>query len=289
MFGYVTPLKDELRVKEYQFYQSTYCGLCHCMGKKVCNTSRMTLSYDMVFLALVRFALTGENIEFDSERCVASPLKKKVTVAANNSLEYCAGAGALLAYYKIADDADDKKGIRKIAAKMALIFSGRMRRKAKLPQLDKIIAEKLKKLSEYEKKKDSDISADEAASLFGELLRSVFEEGLDDDKRRIAGEIGFHIGKWIYLVDAADDFTKDNARGEYNPLPEDIDKESLRCAMRLELEAAAYAYELFPAADSGINAIIRNILYLGLPVKADEVLLKLPEKDNSGITERKTV
>ena len=28
MFGYVTPLVDELKVKEHIFYKSVYCGLC---------------------------------------------------------------------------------------------------------------------------------------------------------------------------------------------------------------------------------------------------------------------
>ena len=64
MFGYVTPYESELRVKEQLFYKSTYCGLCKTMGKRVCNESRLTLSYDIVFLALVRFLLTEEKVEY---------------------------------------------------------------------------------------------------------------------------------------------------------------------------------------------------------------------------------
>ena len=68
MFGYVTPLEGELKVKELQFYKSTYCGLCKAMGKRVCSESRMTLSYDVVFLVLVRFLLQEERISFVKTR-----------------------------------------------------------------------------------------------------------------------------------------------------------------------------------------------------------------------------
>ena len=272
MFGYVTPLKDELKVKEYRFYQSTYCGLCHCMGKRVCHSSRMTLSYDTVFLALVRFALADEKIEFEEKRCGVSPFKKKVIVSDNPSLRYSAAAGALLAYYKIADDARDKKGIRKIAAKTALLFSHGIKKKAALPQLDKKISEYLDKLNELES--SDNVSADETAQCFGEILKAVFAEGLNGDKKRIAGEIGFHVGKWIYLADAADDYESDRKKGEFNPLPDPPDREALKCAMNIELSVAALAYELSPANDVGINAIIKNILYLGLPAKADKLIIE---------------
>lgn len=77
MFGYVTPLVDELKVKEHIFYKSVYCGLCRCMGKTVCPESTVTLSYDAVFLVLVRMALTGCAAEFGAGRCTASTVEEK--------------------------------------------------------------------------------------------------------------------------------------------------------------------------------------------------------------------
>ena len=73
MFGYVTPLTEELKVKEHTLYKSIYCGLCRAMGKRVCGESRMTLSYDMVFLVLIRLRLSGESVSFTASRCAASP------------------------------------------------------------------------------------------------------------------------------------------------------------------------------------------------------------------------
>ena len=60
MFGYVKPHNPELRMRDYECYRAYYCGLCRAMGKCTGQCSRMTLSYDFVFLAAVRCYLAGE-------------------------------------------------------------------------------------------------------------------------------------------------------------------------------------------------------------------------------------
>ncbi len=40
----------------------------------------------------------------------------------------------------------------------------------------------------------------------------------DGPRRRVMRELFYHLGRWIYLVDAADDLKKDFASGCYNPL-----------------------------------------------------------------------
>ena len=272
MFGYVTPLVDELKVKEHIFYKSVYCGLCRCMGKTVCPESTVTLSYDVVFLVLVRMALTGCTAEFGTGRCAASPMKKKPYMRSNAELEYCAAAGALLAYYNIEDNAHDGRGMKKFAAKTALLFSRRMRKNAGLDGRSGIISDKLSELSEIEKSGEKD--PDRAAEKSGEMTAEVFCHSLEGGAARIAREIGFHVGKWVYFADAADDYYRDLKSGEYNPLPAP-DSESLRCAMNLELEGAAAAFELIGDADPGIKNIIGNILYLGMPARAEKILSAL--------------
>lgn len=276
MFGYVTPLTEELRVKEHIFYKSVYCGLCRTMGKRVCGESRMTLSYDIVFLALVRMAITGDALEFKKGRCLTSPAKKRVFLKPNRSLEYSAAAGALLAYHNIADNATDSKGVKRAAAKAALIFSRRMRKRAGLTELDSVISEKLEALARLEKGGDSSI--DVLAEKFGELLSEVFSYGLEGIDGRVAAEIGYHVGRWIYIVDAVDDFDKDKKQGEFNPL-EEVNVGLLRCSMRLELEAVSGAIALISCEDQGINNIIENIIYLGMPSKIEKVLSKYSETD----------
>lgn len=274
MFGYVTPLAEELKVKENTFYKSVYCGLCKCMGKRVCSESRMTLSYDIVFLALVRFALTDEKLDAHLEKCIANPLKKRPVLDSNESLEYAAAAGALLAYHNIADDVKDSSGIKRTAKKTLLLSARRMRRKAGLAELDRQLEDGLRMLDEAEH--DEKSTTDAAAEGFGNILSAVFSFGLEGIQQRISSEIGFHVGKWIYIADAADDFSDDKRRGDYNPL-EAIDKEALRCAMNLELEAASAAERLIMYNDSGIKNIIENIMYLGMPARMEKILNKYPD------------
>ena len=54
MFGYVRTMDSELKVKEHELYKATYCGLCRSMGEVCGGSSRLTLSYDGVFLSLLR-------------------------------------------------------------------------------------------------------------------------------------------------------------------------------------------------------------------------------------------
>ncbi len=269
MFGYVTPLEGELKVKEQQFYKSTYCGLCKTMGKRVCSESRLTLSYDIVFLALVRFLLTDEETSFRTGRCALSPLKKRAIMKENPTLEYSAAVGALLAYHNIADDVKDKKGLRRQISRFLLFSAKRMKKKADLPDLDRFIEGKLCDLDILEHSEGA--SVDSAAQLFGELLSKIFYYGLEGERRLVASELGLHIGRWIYIADAADDYEKDKKRGEFNPLAE-FSPDRIRVSLTLELEGASRALELITPRDDGIMSVVKNIVYLGLPSRIDKIV-----------------
>ena len=114
MFGYVKAHTPELKVAEYEYYRSVYCGLCRSMGKCTGQCSRLTLSYDFAFLALVRIALSDEKVGFKRRRCVAHPVRKRSMMEPNSVLEYCAYAAALLSYHKLSDDIADEKGLKRI-------------------------------------------------------------------------------------------------------------------------------------------------------------------------------
>ena len=76
MFGYVKTHNPELRVAEYEYYRAAYCGLCRSMGKCTGQCSRMTLSYDFAFLALIRLALTGDKVSEEKLAEFKSGLEK---------------------------------------------------------------------------------------------------------------------------------------------------------------------------------------------------------------------
>ena len=281
MFGYVKPYHPELRMRDYECYRAYYCGLCRAMGKCTGQCSRLTLSYDFVFLAAVRCYLAGEQPKMKKLWCAIHPLRRRPTVINSPQLNYCADASALLSYQKCRDDLLDERGMKKIQAGILMLFLSASYRKAKRrhPELNKKIETELKKLHDYEATA-AEPSADIPASIFGELMGAVCSNGLEGIPARLATEIGQTIGRWIYLVDAADDLADDRRRKRFNPYhrlfpnpPKKTDAETLRTALTAILCETERAYLLMEDPPcSELREILANILYLGLPKAADRVL-----------------
>ena len=112
MFGYVTPLKPELKIREYEMFRGYYCGVCMHIKDTFGNLPRLTLNYDMAFLGLLLDALHNETPKIDFKRCMAHPLKKKPMIIDNKALEYTAAMNVSLVYYKLIDDVNDDKSIK---------------------------------------------------------------------------------------------------------------------------------------------------------------------------------
>ncbi len=292
MFGYIRTDTPEMRVRENEYYRAVYCGLCRAQGKCTGQCSRFTLNYDMVFLALLRIAVAGKQVEIKKGRCIAHPFKKRAYIAQCASLEYTAYAAAILTHGKIADDITDEKGSKRLNALIARPFSSRMRKKAlkKYSELDKKVFEGLKKLSEIEKLNLP--SVDIPADAFGEILSDILSFGLDGNNEKIMRNIGRHIGRWIYIVDAADDIDEDIKKERFNAfaclyggiIPND-ERESVANSLKLELLSAEPAFDLIDYNELyDIKAIIENIIYRGMPKTAEKVL-KLDGEMTKGKTE----
>lgn len=273
MFGYVKPYSPELLVKEYDFYRATYCGICRAMKAHTGSLSRMTLSYDSVFLALVRMLyIPKEDIDAKKRRCIVHPLKKRVMLEENDALVYTAKAFAILTHYKVLDDIADE-GLKKRALATAVspitthavCLSG-------IPALEDVAKEKLAAISELEKQKTD--SVDLPAALFGELLGEIFSYGLDGSARLVTYECGAALGRFIYAADAAEDYYKDRDSGSYNPYVisyggKDLTPENratIKRALIHECKSIERAVDLMPFENrQTIENIIKNVIYLGLP------------------------
>ena len=53
MFGYVRPVRAELKGKDFDLYRATYCGLCRCMRRACGPLAPLFLNFDFTFLALL--------------------------------------------------------------------------------------------------------------------------------------------------------------------------------------------------------------------------------------------
>ncbi len=279
MFGYVVVDKPSLRIREYDYYKATYCGLCHSMGKCTGCASRLTLSYDMTFFALLREMLSGSAVEFEKKRCVRHPIRSVNTVKINSQLEYCAYISGILCSGKIADNINDEQGAKRQLAKACRAFFSKMERESAsaLPEVSSFIAKGLGELSQIEKQRTKSI--DIPADVFGEMMSYALSYGFEGEQKLIAENIGKRIGRWIYIVDAFDDYEKDRKSGSYNPFVElyggeDFSPDNLISISKMleaELAIACSAVDLADDGDGNRTEIIKNILCLGMPASVKRV------------------
>ncbi len=287
MFGYVKPYHPELLVKDYEFYKASYCGVCRAMKRHTGVFSNVTLSYDSVFLALVRMLyVPDEKIAAKKKRCAMHPLKARPMLLENEAIEYTARAFAILTYYKMLDDLHDEKLIKRMARRALKPILSHAKKKAKLSQLSDIAAEKLSKITALEDAKCK--SVDEPAHLFGELLGEIFAFGFEGEARLVTYACGYHLGKFIYAIDAAEDYEDDRKSGSYNPYVElyggkeltDENRASIKCALLLECKKIEGAVNLMPFGERlTIENIIKNIIYTGLARRMDFLGGEEKEKD----------
>ena len=266
MFGYVRVDKPELKVKEYEMYKAVYCSLCKSLGKHYGILSRFTLSYDFTFLALLNMSLKdGCNI-IEQKRCAFNPLKKCNYCKADDDLEMPSAAAMIMTYYKLLDNIDDEKGIKKIGylCLKPILKSANKKAVLKYPQIEKIVSDYIKEQATLEKAdcKEFDQIAHPTAKALAKILMLCSE---DNSQKRVLERIGYCLGRYIYLMDAFCDFQSDIKTGSYNVLKnkqkEEID-DFVKSQIYFSINEASKAFELLDIKK--YKSILGNIIYLGL-------------------------
>jgi hypothetical protein len=217
MFGYVLPDKPELKIREYEIYRAYYCGVCKAIKKAHGNLPRLTLNYDITFLALLLSSLIDDDPDFKIKRCMLHPLRKRKMVGVSQVLEYAADMNVLLSYLNLKDKWQDDRAISALTGLAAL--KGRYQRlQEKYPEKSLKIIKRLEELAVLEQNKCDSI--DEAAEPFARLMEEVILFGpvcTEEKTATILRWIGYNTGKWIYTIDAFDDLEQDIDKQSYNP------------------------------------------------------------------------
>lgn len=286
MLGYIVPDKPELKVREFELYSGYYCGICKSIEKRFGQLERMTLSYDSVFLALIIASLDPHRERFEMERCPVHPLKRRLIVYDEKGIDYAADIMLLLARFKLLDDLQDEGGIKPKAGAAYLKKSYKKLLKTHGEKCI-MIESKLKDLRQLET--DQCPSIDRAAESFAKLMEEVFvpEQFRGTNEEEPLRRMGYHIGKWIYLIDAFDDLEENRNSGSYNPLvyqflfrpqQESLQEFKSRIAQRVEYNLMFYLSEMSLAWEK-LNkdknrGLIDNIVYFGLLRKTEQILAK---------------
>lgn len=219
MFGYIRPVRPDMLVGDDELYSAVYCGLCRYSGRHVTHASRFLLNYDFAFLAVLRASLTNEEIRTERVRCPYK-FRKRSSAVCDGAFASVAGYFGILTYYKMLDDLNDERGWKKFGKKFLLPLASRMRKKARALGTDeKLVTKPLEDLAALEKegKEHGDVSPDRAADCFARLTAGITSEGLTGTDADIARQCGYHIGRFVYLIDALDDLEEDAKSGNFNP------------------------------------------------------------------------
>ena len=210
MFGYVTPDKPNMYMRDYVLFRAYYCGLCHTMKKESGQLARLSVNYDAAFLAAFFHDLTGERREIVEKRCILNPRKRPV-IAETPLMREIARLNLILAGMKLSDDKAD--GESNLLRRLALSFRiKRARRRA--PDLAAMADECL--IRQLAEEKNGSF-LDAAAEPFADLMRKVFRRFAGEKTSEAVERIGYLLGKYVYFIDAIDDYDEDVKKGRFNP------------------------------------------------------------------------
>lgn len=261
MFGYVNVNARELTPEEKKRYGAVYCGVCRRIREQSGNLSRLGLRYDIAFLSLLLMSLYEPEEVSGRNACHLHPITKRPWVD-NAFIRYGADMNVALAYYKSLDDwQDEGKGTAKM---MAGVFGRNMPRIEKeYPRQCAAIAGCIEKLGRLEG--ENCPNPDETANCFGELMGELLVVGEDFWAPKLR-ELGFHLGRFIYLLDAAVDFERDQKQGSYNPYiamgMDRADWNRWREYLVLTMAKCTECYEKLPLVQD--KQLLDNILYSGV-------------------------
>lgn len=272
MFGYVRINKMDLTFREFDYYKGYYCGLCKYLKENHGEVSRLSLNYDITFLIVILTALYKLDSDITYERCIANPLKKKMRIM-NEITEYAASMNILLSYYKLEDNVYDDNGIKDKLA--YTLYKGKLKKAyEKYPQKAEYIKHQLGNLRELEKQESKSI--DKVSNTFGNLMGEIFVYKKDEYEQNLRN-IGFNLGKYIYILDAYEDLEEDRKKGRYNPFIDYIDKkEELKNKVdRLISMSLGMATKNIEKLNLEFNkSIIDNIIYSGVYLRYKSILEK---------------
>lgn len=270
MFGYVLPSQARLTEEDRARFSAVYCGLCRTLGRRYGGAAQMILNYDFAFLALL--LAEPEEGERAHRRCLPHPVKGRDYYVESEALDLAADHSVILAWWQVQDAIADHTPVQaaKYRAVSAALAPAYHRAKTLRPAFDQAVARQLEELHALER--DNCPSMDRAADTFARLLQSAAGEVAHPVKRRVLEQLLYHLGRWIYLIDAADDLAEDFASGGYNPLigrfalAEGRLTQEARHELVLSLDNSirlmAAAYELW---DFGVwGPIIQATVYEGL-------------------------
>lgn len=291
MFGFVVADAGALSDEEKERYRAVYCGLCLALRDRYGQLSRACLTYDLTFFVLLCNSLHEPAETQDASHCVMHPAPAAPRLWARSAwTDYAADLSVALSYHKVLDDVADDGDLKARAAGRLLAGAyerARMRIPVQCAEIERTMAairaiENAGHNAAAAPSDDTETAAlipladpgasatddalmfdpDAAAHEFGRMLGQLFahNQGFWTETME---ELGHGLGRFIYLMDAAVDFTDDAKTGSYNPFVAlGSDADTMRATLALAAADTAAPYERLPLVQDA--HLMDAILYSGV-------------------------
>ena len=262
MFGYVVINKPELKFKDFDTYQSYYCGLCKSIQYRHGNIPRFALSYELTFAYILLSSLYDVPTDYSRLRCALHPFEKRGRIS-NEIGDYAADMSVILSYYKCVDNIEDRD--HTFSSRLFKLFLKKSYKSlpSLYPKKLAVIASALDALADGEAAASRDL--DMMAGHFGQIVAQIMCYK-NDEWTDTLGTLGFFLGKYIYILDAYCDLEDDMKKGHYNPLMERAKspsfEEDIRDILTMMMAECCKAFEKLPIVEN--TDLLRNILYSGV-------------------------
>ena len=212
MFGYVGADTTYLYIKDDNLYRAMYCGVCKGIGQVCGQAARMGLSYDVTFLSVILHNIAGVDVKIEKSHCLTHCIRTRQMAEVDELTRRLGALNTALVYYKYTDDIQDGDKGR---GKRLWFVRGFRKVKQTYPEIERIVRENLANQEKVEKAKTE--SLDRAADATANMLAEFSDYALGEKKTSATHNLFYAVGKWIYLIDALDDYDKDLKKGAYNP------------------------------------------------------------------------
>lgn len=212
MFGYVRADTPYLYIKDDNLYRAMYCGVCKGIGQVCGQAARMGLSYDVTFLSVILHNIAGVDVKIEKSHCLTHCIRTRQMAEVDELTRRLGALNTALVYYKYTDDIQDGDKGR---GKRLWFKRGFQKVKQTYPEIERIVRENLANQEKVEKAKTE--SLDRAADATANMLAEFSDYALGEKKTSATHNLFYAVGKWIYLIDALDDYDKDVKKGAYNP------------------------------------------------------------------------
>lgn len=275
MFGYVVINKPELKIKDFEKYQQYYCGLCQSLKKTHGKKCQLTLNNDLTFVGILLTGLYEPQEITYKIRCPLHPIHSKY-VRSNNYLDYASDMTVVLTYYKLDDDIQDENSQKSKLFK-SILHKEFDKVKNKYPEkIDKIFHQ-LEHIHQLEKDNCTDL--DLISGCFGHVMGEIMIYQ-DDIFKDDLYNMGYYLGKFIYLIDAFEDIEEDIQKNNYNPFKEKFKSHDFQeyCYNILEMmiSKSSFYFEKLPIIEN--VDILKNIIYSGIWTKFELIKKKRLEE-----------